>query len=727
MDVPLPNQQNPSEQRPPERDPFADLRIRLWDALTQPQSQDEDQARREYITRVILLGVSVVILPFTLLAILGWSLRLIPIDTLYLMGGMSALFPFGLWLSHHGHWRISRYFPIGMVVLSAIFGSYVGGIDAPAQILYALAILLLGILVGNRGLFFGLALSLVSFLGFGGMHLTGLLPESRTAATMSINRITIVTATLTTITLTVWFLIAQYQKAILQARVHAAELTSLFETVTDGIGIFNLAGEVVDANPTFVRLHGYHDLNMLIGVNREKLVVAEDYPLLEDSIHRILEQGGGRQVEYRGLRRDGASFFAETSFAPLRDPDGRIHRMVGVVRDATPQRLLQTDLRRSEQRFRDLADLLPQIVYEVDGTGCLQYVNRCGLEIFGYPSEYAWAGFDMRDAVIPEDRDRLTQALVQLLAGNTISGEEYTGLRKDGTRFPIMAFSAPIFRDGRVDGARGILVDITERKCAEEEIRALNQELDERVRARTSQLEIANQDLEAFTYSVSHDLRAPVRHIKGFLRVFEEDFAEDIPPMVREMLDRIHRSADTMSALIDSLLALSRVARLTVHAEEVDLGTLAREIVDGLKRMDPARNVRFHAAKDLPVFADLSLMRTVLTNLLENAWKFSSHQSEADIAFGRQEAEGEWIFHVRDNGVGFDMGNAQKLFAPFQRLHTSTEFPGYGIGLATVRRIITLHGGRIWVEAAPGKGATFFFTIPSKESEEDTKRPNPSD
>jgi signal transduction histidine kinase len=304
---------------------------------------------------------------------------------------------------------------------------------------------------------------------------------------------------------------------------------------------------------------------------------------------------------------------------------------------------------------------------------------------------------------------------------------EYTALRKDGTRFPIMAFSAPIFRDDRVDGARGILVNITERKCAEEEIRELNQELDERVRARTSQLEIANQDLEAFTYSVSHDLRAPVRHIKGFLRIFEEDFKEEMPAMVRELLDRLHRSADTMSALIDSLLALSRVARLTVHAENVDLETLAYEVVEGLERIDPARTVRFSIAKDLQVDADPALMRTVLTNLLENAWKFSSHQSDAQIEFGRQDADGEQVFHVRDNGVGFDMGHAQKLFAPFQRLHTTAEFPGYGIGLATVRRIITLHGGRIWVEAAPGKGATFFFTIPSQESDEESKKPNACD
>lgn len=253
--------------------------------------------------------------------------------------------------------------------------------------------------------------------------------------------------------------------------------------------------------------------------------------------------------------------------------------------------------------------------------------------------------------------------------------------------------------------------EIAERRRAEEEVRTLNTALEERVALRTAELEAAVGDIESFSYSVSHDLRAPLRHIASFSQILQEDHAHQLDAEARDYLNRISRGAIRMGQLIDELLDLSRIGRAPLNRTQVDLSAMAREVVDELSEAYPERTVAVTIPSGIRGWADPLLVRVVLQNLLDNAWKYTGRSPEAAIAFGETEKEGEPVYFVADNGAGFDMEYADKLFGPFQRLHTDAEFEGTGIGLATVRRIIERHGGRIWAKSEVNRGATFFFTL----------------
>lgn len=256
-----------------------------------------------------------------------------------------------------------------------------------------------------------------------------------------------------------------------------------------------------------------------------------------------------------------------------------------------------------------------------------------------------------------------------------------------------------------------LTIEASERRRVAEALRQLNEDLEERVRDRTTQLEAANEELESFAYSVSHDLRAPLRAIDGFSQAVLEDCADQVNEQGKEYLARVRANSQRMAELIDALLKLSRMSRTEMQVEEIDLSAMARSLVADLQRQDGNRDVDITIASELVARGDARLLRIMLGNLLDNAWKFTSRRDEAQIEFGETNHDGEAAYFVRDNGAGFDMAYANKLFGAFQRLHAMDDFAGTGIGLATVQRIVHRHQGRVWAQAAPEKGATFFFTL----------------
>lgn len=258
--------------------------------------------------------------------------------------------------------------------------------------------------------------------------------------------------------------------------------------------------------------------------------------------------------------------------------------------------------------------------------------------------------------------------------------------------------------------------EVTERKRAQAEILRLNASLEERVQKRTAQLQAANQDLEAFSYSVSHDLRSPLNTINGFSSLLDKEIsAVGSSERSKHYFARIRAGAQQMGELIDAMLSLAQVSRNSLSREKVDLSAVAQTLLNGYREREPDRVVQFDIEPELVVEGDPHLLRDVLENLLGNAWKFSAKKACSEITFGHQKSDnGETVYFVRDNGAGFDMAYSEKLFGPFQRLHTVSEFTGTGIGLASVQKIVLRHGGRVWFDSVPEQGATFYFTLGEK-------------
>jgi PAS domain S-box-containing protein len=384
-----------------------------------------------------------------------------------------------------------------------------------------------------------------------------------------------------------------------------------------------------------------------------------------------------------------------------------------LAHDVTERERATELVRESEQRLRTMFDIASVGIVQVDATnGQLLAFNEKYCEITGYSADEI-ASKSVFDITHPDDQDQDTEIFLAAVRGESpqyINEKRY--IRKDG-EIVWVRVNAAFIRDetGAAVKTMAIVEDITQRKEAERSLEELNETLEQRINQRTVELEAVNRELEAFSYSVSHDLRAPLRSIDGFSQALLEDYSDKLDEAGKGHLERVRAASKRMARLIDDLLKLSRVTRSEVNREEVDLSQLAEGVVESCREREPDRKVEILIERGLKAECDERLMQVALENLIGNAWKFTSKIPEASIHFGVQKNGSSKEFFVRDNGAGFDMAYADKLFGAFQRLHRADEFEGTGIGLATVQRIIRLHGGQVRAESKRDEGTTFFFSL----------------
>ena len=417
--------------------------------------------------------------------------------------------------------------------------------------------------------------------------------------------------------------------------------------------------------------------------------------MFEEHDRTIAATGKGlrveQQVEVRGEKR-----WVEAVINPILDATGAVTGTVGIFRDFTARRVSEAVLRENARLLDTAQRLAGMVSVEWDVAADKLVWSRSPEFLLGPRPDDGYPLF--REMVHPEDRKQWLAVRQHALESGQEQTLTFRIVRTDGGVRWVECVEQLEPEDG--GAARRMVhtfVNITERRHAE------------------LALAVVNLELEAFSYTVSHDLRAPVRAVAGFSGILLKDHAGGLNGEARRLLERISTAGVRMGEMIDGMLALAQVKRTSLRAQTLDLSAIARSAWEDILSTEPARSVAFKVAEGLAARGDAVLVRSVLQNLLGNAFKYSRRMQGAAVEFGSSEQDGETVFFVRDNGAGFDMAYADKLFGVFQRLHAHGEFEGSGIGLATVQRIIQRHGGRIWAEAKPDQGATFYFTLPGRQ------------
>jgi PAS domain S-box-containing protein len=420
------------------------------------------------------------------------------------------------------------------------------------------------------------------------------------------------------------------------------------------------------------------------------------------------------------VRKDGSRFPAVVSVTALRDAQDAIIGYLLIGTDNTARKLAAEALRKNEAQLHTIIENLDEGVLVSDLDGKLLHSNHAAQALRGYAtldeSRGRMGGFADTFELSALDGTVLPRSewpLARILRGEKLHGAEVRIRRIHADWQRVFSYGGTLVQDagGQPLMAIATFSDITERRQAADLINQLNTDLERRVVERTAQLQTANNELEAFCYSVSHDLRAPLRTLDGFSQALLEDYSDKLDAQGQKYLSRIRAGSQRMGQLIDDLLSLSRVSRGEVSMELVDLSKMAHEVADELRATAPQRDAEFVVADGLIAKTDPRLLRIVLTNLFANAWKFTAKQPHAHIEFGSTGENRSKEYFMRDNGAGFDQAYSGKLFGAFQRLHAASDFPGTGIGLATVQRIIQRQGGRVWAEGKVEQGATFHFTL----------------
>ena len=384
---------------------------------------------------------------------------------------------------------------------------------------------------------------------------------------------------------------------------------------------------------------------------------------------------------------------------------------------ASPQPDLQTlyeQLRESEEKYRRFVENAADIIYRTDGEGRFIYVNPVSLRIFGY-SESQFMGKHYLELFHPDFRNKARQFYAtQFFNGHFTSYLEFPAVDSTGKQFWLGQNVQPLMEDGQIIGFQAVARDITDRVHAEEEVRKLNTELEQRVAERTVQLENANRELEAFSYSVSHDLRAPLLTINGFSHFLAEHLGDKLDEEGKRLLTVIRSNTQMMQNLVSALLMLSKTNKKELEMTVIDMTSLAEETFLEIASPDVIKKISINFPEMPLAHGDKLLMRQVWSNLLSNAIKFTLAKDERTITVGGKTDENRTVYFVKDSGAGFDMKDVGKLFGVFSRLHTDEQFEGTGVGLSIVRRVIHRHHGDVWAEGEPGKGAIFYFSLPVK-------------
>ncbi len=480
----------------------------------------------------------------------------------------------------------------------------------------------------------------------------------------------------------------------------------IVETAAEGIWMLDAKASTTFVNQRMADMLGYTPAEML-GASLFEFMDDEGRALAKANLERR-KQGIAEQHDFKFRRCDGSDLWAIVATTPILNQQKEYSGTLGMITDITERKMVEEQLRLLAMAVRQANDSITITDAMLDPPGpTIVFVNPAFTRLTGYGPE---------DIIGKSPRilqgERTDRMLLNRLRSALSEGKSFFGstinYRKDGTEFYVEWRIAPIRNhEGIITNFIAVQNDITRRKESEERIRRLNKTLQQR----SADLEAANKELETFSYSVSHDLRAPLRSIAGFSEALLEDYTDRLDAEGQDYLSRIIGATRRMGQLIDDLLGLAQMTRSDLHHEQVNLSEIVQSIATDLGHNYPQRRVRWHITPGVIAEGDPRLLRIALENLLGNAWKFTQRCDTAYITFDTLEHNGTTVYVVRDNGAGFDMVYASKLFGPFQRLHAINEFPGSGIGLATVQRIIHRHGGQIWAEGAIDQGASFYFTL----------------
>jgi PAS domain S-box-containing protein len=534
---------------------------------------------------------------------------------------------------------------------------------------------------------------------------------------------------------------AERQKALATAQENEQRFLATFEQAAVGIALVGLKGEWLKLNRKYCEILGYTP-DELMGMTFQDITHTDDLQVDERLYQKLLDgEIGHYTMEKRYLRKDGLIVWVNLTVSMVLDEQNSSLYAIAVAEDIMDRKQAQDELqlltqeleqrvcertlqletvnaalKTNEERFRLLVETVKDYaIFMLDPNGLILTWNKGAERIEGYQAEEIIGQPFTR--FYPEEAVRADYPAYELKTAREQGRFEDEGwrVRKDGSLFFANVIITALYDNhGTLIGFAKITRDLTRQKQAEETLRTSERqarELSETLQQQSTQLQAVNKELEAFSYSVSHDLRAPLRGIDGFSQVLLEQYADKIDEQGQHYLHRVRQGSQQMGKLIDDMLQLSRLTRGDMAFESINLTTLVKNIVKELQRQEPDRQVEFVIEDRVMVQGDKNLLQAAMQNLLENAWKYTSKHPKARIEFGVMEQQGNPTYFVKDDGAGFDMKYADKLFGAFQRLHGVTEFPGTGVGLATVARIIHRHGGDIWVDAEIEKGACFYFTL----------------